>query len=308
MRENTDAAQIARDDSTVVKSSDSLYLDVRGVRYHIRTWGDPEAPKVFALHGWMDTSATFQFLVDALKREWCVIAPDWRGFGLSDWAREFSWHPTYVADLEVLLRHFQPESPVNLLGHSLGGVVACLYAGIRPERVAKLVTIEGFGITFVPDPMEDAPRYYADWISQVVDQRDIREYDSIDAVVQQFQSRNPRLKEEQARFLVQHWLRPLSSGKLRVATDLSPKLVNAVLLRLDEARTYWRRVTAPVLWVGGADSNVMRSMHADPAGYESRKRCFSRLEEHIIEDAGHNVHHDQPVRLGSLIESFFGFR
>ena len=308
MPADDDAVRIAWNDLITVKSSDSLYLDVRGVRYHIRTWGDPEAPKVFALHGWMDTSATFQFLVDALKGEWHIIAPDWRGFGLSDWTRELSWHPSYVTDLEVLLRYFQPELPVNLLGHSLGGVVACLYAGIRPERVAKLVTIEGFGITFVSGPVEQAPKYYAEWIAQAIAPDDVREYDSIDTVVHQLRSRNPRLENEQAQFLAHHWLRQLNSGKFRAATDLPPKLVNAVLLRLDEAKAYWRRITAPVLWIGGANSKVMRSVYADPQDYESRKACYSRLEVHVIENAGHNVHHDEPHQLASVVESFFACR
>src|SRR5258706_374098 len=100
------------------------------------------------LHGWMDVSASFQFLVDALRRDWRVIAPDWRGFGLSEWAKSDGyWFPDYFADLDRLLEHFQPDSPATLVGHSMGGNVAAMYAGIRPERVAKLVNLEGLGLT-----------------------------------------------------------------------------------------------------------------------------------------------------------------
>ena len=129
-----------------MKPSQSHILNVRGLRYHVRTWGDTADPKLVLLHGWMDVSASFQFLVDALRRDWYVIAPDWRGFGLSEWAPDGYWFPDYVADLDVLLRQLSPKAPVNLVGHSLGGNVAALYAGIRPARVARLVNLEGFGL------------------------------------------------------------------------------------------------------------------------------------------------------------------
>ncbi|MBI4193780.1 MAG: alpha/beta hydrolase, partial [Betaproteobacteria bacterium] len=65
-----------------MKASRSHYHDIRNVRYHVRTWGEPHQPALFLLHGWMDVSASFQFLVDCFREDWYVIAPDWRGFGL----------------------------------------------------------------------------------------------------------------------------------------------------------------------------------------------------------------------------------
>ncbi len=66
-----------------MKTSQSLYVTVRGLRYHIRSWGPDSAPPVVFLHGWMDASASFQFVVDALQRDWRIVAPDWRGEGLT---------------------------------------------------------------------------------------------------------------------------------------------------------------------------------------------------------------------------------
>jgi len=73
-----------------MKPSRSRFLPVRGLRYHLREWGEPGAPQLLLLHGWMDVSASFQFVVDALRRDWHVIAPDWRGFGLKDCAPELA--------------------------------------------------------------------------------------------------------------------------------------------------------------------------------------------------------------------------
>ena len=65
--------------------SRSRFLSIRGLRYHLREWGLEGAPKLFMLHGWMDVSASFQFVVDELAADWHVIAPDWRGFGQTEW-------------------------------------------------------------------------------------------------------------------------------------------------------------------------------------------------------------------------------
>jgi pimeloyl-ACP methyl ester carboxylesterase len=129
-----------------MKASESLFVPVRGLRYHCRIWGDESAPVLFMLHGWMDVSASFQFLVDAMRGRWRVIAPDWRGFGQSEWTNAGAyWFPDYFADLEALLEHFQPGAPATLIGHSMGGNIAAMYAGIRPDRVAKLLDLEGLG-------------------------------------------------------------------------------------------------------------------------------------------------------------------
>lgn len=116
--------------------SDSRYLTVRALRYHVRAWGRADAPVLVWLHGWMDVSATFQFVIDALRGDWRSCAPDWRGFGLTQAAlADCYWFPDYLADLEFVLDALAPSAPVVLIGHSMGGNVALLYAGIRPQRV-----------------------------------------------------------------------------------------------------------------------------------------------------------------------------
>src|SRR5690606_37160511 len=88
----------------VKRVSESLFFDIRGLRYHVRRWGRPDAPALLMLHGWMDASASFQFLVDALEGDWQVYAPDWRGFGETAWSDAPSyWFPDYLADLDRLL-------------------------------------------------------------------------------------------------------------------------------------------------------------------------------------------------------------
>ena len=139
-------------------------LDVRGVEYSINEWGDEKAPMFVYLHGWADSGSTFQFVVDELASNWRVIAPDWRGFGRSGHAAGTYWFPDYLADLHEILGHYSPDAPLPVVGHSMGGNIASLYAGTMPERVSAFINIEGFGLT--DSAPTDAPDRYRQWIEK----------------------------------------------------------------------------------------------------------------------------------------------
>jgi len=288
-----------------MKPSQSEFVQIRGLRYHCRCWGDERAPKLFMLHGWMDVSASFQFLVDALRGNWRVIAPDWRGFGLSEWAKHDSyWFPDYFADLDRLLEHFQPDSPATLVGHSMGGNVAAMYAGIRPERVASLVNLEGLGLTGTR--AEKAPERYARWLAELREKPAFRDYENFEALAERLRGNNSRLSAERASFLAQHWGRSKPDGRVELASDPAHKLVNPLLYRLEEAEACWRKVAAPVLWVVGAESKAAEFLKLSPQDLAARKACFQRLTERVVPEAGHMLHHDQPERLAAVIEEFLG--
>jgi len=286
-----------------MKASESLFLDIRGLRYHCRAWGAESAPKLFVLHGWMDCSASFQFLVDELRGEWRTIAPDWRGFGLTEWSgAESYWYQDYLADLDAIVRCFQSDKPINLVGHSLGGNVAAYYAGTRPERVRTLVSLEGFGLAKT-EP-QDAPRRYAEWLDEFAVESRLRDYESFGSLAARLQHNNPRLKPERAQFLARHWGRQETSGRVVLRVDPRHKRTNPARFRLDEAMACWRQVIAPVLWVDGAESENFARHRLTPGDYAMRKACFRRRTEHTLAGAGHMLHHDQPEKLATLVEDF----
>ena len=157
-----------------MKLSRSEFINIRGARTHVRHWGREGAPILFMVHGWMDVAASFQFVVDELAGEWHVIAPDWRGFGLSDYTQSDTyWFPDYLADLDAMLLHYSPDAPVNLLGHSMGANVAGLYAGVRPERISRFINLEGFGM--MATKPEQAPGRYAKWLAELREPPAMRE-------------------------------------------------------------------------------------------------------------------------------------
>jgi pimeloyl-ACP methyl ester carboxylesterase len=285
-----------------VKKSDSQFLDVRGLKYHVRRWPHPGGPKMVLLHGWMDVSASFQFLVDALQGPWDVFAPDWRGYGLSEWGKsDCYWFPDYLADLELLLDEIEPEKPLDLVAHSLGGNVAALYAGIRPERVSKLVNLEGFGLP--PTRPEQAPRRYAQWLDELRERPELRPYENFAALAARLRKNNPRLAPERAEFLARHWGRE-DAGGVVLRGDPAHKIVNPLLYRYEEVRACWQQVTAPVLWVDAAESDTLARMKMDPVQQAERRAAFRNLRHVTVRDAGHMLHHDQPEAVARLIEEF----
>jgi pimeloyl-ACP methyl ester carboxylesterase len=286
-----------------MRDSESLFLDIRRLRYHVRRWPRPGAPKMVLLHGWMDVSASFQFVVDALERDWDVYAPDWRGYGLSEWGQgDCYWFADYLGDLDALLERIDAQAPANLVGHSLGGNVAALYAGVRPGRVAKLVNLEGFGLSATRP--EQTPQRYARWLSELRSGPRFRPYQDFQALADRLCRENRRLTRERAEFLARHWGRRTDDGGVVLRGDPAHKVVNATLYRLDETLACWRKVTAPVLWVEAAESKALERVGLDPAAHAERRAAFRNLRHVTVAEAGHMLHHDQPQAVARLIEDF----
>ena len=275
------------------------------------TWGDPQSPPLFLLHGWMDVGASFQFLVDALERDWYAIAPDLRGFGRSAWQPQGYWFADYLADLEALLDHFVHEEPARLVGHSLGGNVVMIYAGVRPDRVQRVVSLEGFGIP--AEAADDTPRKVAAWLDAIAHAPRFRSYDSIDAVADRLQKKNPRLPRDKAQFLARSWARILPDGRAELMSDPRHKLPFPQVYRIGESIAVWRNVTAPVLWVAASESEIPRWLEHHPEGeagtdgLDAVRRRLTHIRDGrlvTIADAGHMLHHDRPAAVAAEIEPF----
>ena len=290
--------------------SRSRFIEVRRLRHHLREWGNAQADvadTLIMLHGWMDMSASFQFVVDALGAGWRIVAPDWRGFGRTDRTpADCYWYPDYLADLEYILDDVVGQEPAWLIGHSMGANVALMYAGARPERVRAVVNLEGFGLRATRP--EQAPSRYAQWIDQLKRGATLRDYASQEEVAARLMKNNPRLTAARAAFLAQHWSEPDGAGRFRIAGDPAHRIVNPTLYRIDEVLACWRNVECPVLWVQGAQTDVLQ--HVDDDGAEAlreveiRRAVLRNVQTAIVEDAGHMLHHDQPEKVARLIEQW----
>ena len=299
----------------IIKKSVSEFVPIRGHSYHVLTWGTPHAtlPPLVMVHGWMDVGASFQFVVDALQQDRYVIAPDWRGFGLTTGpATDNFWFPDYLADLDFLLDHVSPHAPVDLMGHSMGGNVAMVYAGSRPERIRKLINLEGFGMPETAPAQ--APGRYAKWMDALKGHAKgdnaLRPYASVDGVARRLMKTNPRLSQDKADWLAQHWaaprLQPDGSTQWEILGDAAHKIINAQLYRLEEVLACYARITAPLLSVVASDDSLTGWYKGSytMAQFEQRLKSVPHVQQARIEDAAHMLHHDQPHVLAKLVEDF----
>jgi pimeloyl-ACP methyl ester carboxylesterase len=292
----------------------SRHLSLRGLNYHLHEWGSaaqatPDRPTLLMVHGWMDVGASFQFVVDALAAAGDatrhIIAPDWRGFGLTDSPGADSyWFPDYLGDLDALLKQVSPEAPVDLLGHSMGGNVVMSYAGVRPQRIRRLVNLEGFGLPATrPD---EATERLARWLDQLREDLPLRDYGSVAEVAARLMANNPRLPADKAAWLAGHWARPGADGRWRILGDPAHRRTNPVLYQVDEVLATWHCITAPLLWIEGSETrpDAWWQGRYTRAEFGSRLAVVPDRREAVVADAGHMLHHDQPEVLAGLLQNF----
>ena len=287
------------------------FVPIRNLTYHVLVWGEPGAGKVplVMVHGWMDVAASYQFVVDAFAQDHYVVAPDWRGYGATESPpTDNYWFPDYLADLDFLIDHYSPDAPVHLVGHSMGGNVAMLYAGARPGRVRRLVNLEGFGMPATR--AAQAPGRFAKWMDELKafhrGEMQLKGYDSVAGVAQRLMKTNKRLGQDKADWLAQHWAKPDANGKWQILGDPAHKITNAQLYRLDEVLELYKSISAPTLAVEASDDSLSQWWRGKYtlAEYHERLRVIPDVRTALVQDAGHMLHHDQPEQLAGLVEEF----
>jgi pimeloyl-ACP methyl ester carboxylesterase len=293
----------------------SEFTPVRNLKYHVLRWGEPRTnlPPLVLMHGWMDVAASYQFVVDAFSDDFLqgrsIIAADWRGFGLTECpGHDNYWFPDYLADLDALLDHHVGDQPVDLVGHSMGGNVVMLYAGVRPQRIRRLVNLEGFGMPTTRP--EKAPRRYVQWLDELKSlhrgEMALKTYADADGVARRLMKTNPRLPQDKAQWLARQWARPNAQGQWEILGDAAHKIVNAQLYRVEEVLACFAQISAPVLSVEASDNQMDQWWQGKYtlAEFHERLKSVQNLRQAVIQDAGHMLHHDQPEQLARLIENF----
>ena len=297
------------------RESRSEFVPIRNLKYHVRIWGEPGEGKVplVMVHGWMDVAASYQFVVDAFAQDRYVIAPDWRGYGLTESPpADNYWFPDYLADLDFLLDHYAPDQPVDLVGHSMGGNIAMLYAGSRPRRIRRLVNLEGFGMA-ATRPAQ-APTRYARWMDELKafhrGELALKLYSSAQGVAKRLMKTNKRLPADKAAWLAQHWAQPNADGQWRILGDAAHKITNASLFRVDETLELYKSISAPTLVIEASDNSLDQWWQGKYtlAEFHERLKSVPAVEQANVADAGHMLHHDQPEKLAELIQKFLGQR
>jgi pimeloyl-ACP methyl ester carboxylesterase len=267
----------------------SHYFYSQRLKLHYVDWGNPEKPPLLLLHGGRDQCRSWDWVATDLRRSFHIIAPDLRGHGDSAWAVGSTYSMIdYVLDLAALLNTID-LFPIVIIGHSLGASIALQYSGLYPDRVSRLVAIEGLGPPPGVTKPTSAVARMLQWVRemQALGRRHPRRYASIDEAVSRMRDANPHLSTEQARHLTRSGVIRHEDGTYGWKFDNFVRAVSPYLFNLDEAREIWGQIVCPVLLVRGGESWA-----PDPAA-DGRGRAFRDASVMTVAGAGHWVHHDQ---------------
>jgi pimeloyl-ACP methyl ester carboxylesterase len=270
----------------------SSFFFSQRLRLHYVDWGDPEKPLLLLIHGGRDHARNWDWVARALRDDWHIVAPDLRGHGDSSWAIGGMYSmPEFVLDISSLLQAID-KFPVTIIGHSLGGAISLQYTGVFPDRVRRLVAIEGLGPApeMIREMRSKPPRKRMEsWIGEMRDfaARRPRHYPSIEAAAQRMREANTFLSDEQARHLTVHGVNRNEDGTFSWKFDNYVRAGAPYRFDEEDMRSLWGNIECPTLLVRGADSWAQ-----DPVA-DGRIAPFRDARAITLSNAGHWVHHDQ---------------
>ena len=262
------------------------------LRLHYVDWGNEDAPPLLLVHGGRDHCRNWDWVADALRDEYHVIAPDMRGHGDSQWMIGGSYSiAEFVYDIAQLI-HQAELAPLTIVGHSMGSGICLRYAGVYPDNVKKIIGIEGIG----PSPRDARQRAnpmpqerVQGWIDETraLAGRVPRRYATLEDAITRMQEANGHLRPDQARHLTTHGVNRNENGTYSWKFDNYVRAFAPFDISMEEDQALWQRITCPALLIRGADSWAK-----DPKDI-GIATCFKTAEFATVENAGHWVHHDQ---------------
>ncbi len=271
---------------------ESRFFISQRLRLHYLDWGNAGAPILLLQHGGMDHARSWDWVARALRRDWHVIAPDLRGHGDSAWSPDGAYlMPYYAYDMAQLI-HQLPGDMITIVGHSLGGAIALRYTALYPDKVAKLVAIEGLGLKPAAVQAEAArplDERWREWIEtrRALDGRSPRRYAGIGDALARMREQNGNLSEEQALHLTVHGLLRNEDGSYSWKYDNHLRSFLPLEVTDDELHAFWHRITCPTLLAYGRDS------WASNPDEDGRAAHFRNARVALFDDAGHWLHHDR---------------
>ena len=258
-------------------------------RLHYLDWGNPDKPTLILQHGGLDHAHSWDWIARALRDDWHIIAPDLRGHGDSAWSPDGAYTmPSFVYDFAQLIHQLDDE-PVSIVAHSLGGAIALRYTGLYPEKVRRIVAIEGMTPSFKTDGRADAATRWTKWIEERrgLSGRTVRRYATLEEALVRMKQQNRHLSDAQARHLTEYGVSRNEDGSYSWKFDNYLRSGEVVSVTDDELHAFWHAITCPTLLAYGRDS------WASSPQEDGRARHFRNARVLSYENAGHWLHHDR---------------
>lgn len=284
---------------------DTDYWLLNGLKLFVHRFREESVPPsgltLLVLHGIFDAGSTWDLCAGVLtKAGHEVIAPDLRGFGKSDWigAGGYYHFPDYVADVAALVDQLNPAR-LGVIGHSMGGTIAALYAGAKGERIERLALLEGMGPPAAePSLPVDRMRAWLRDLARVT--RAPRSLASMSDAVARIAANNPGVPHEALETRAKLLTRMAEDGKLVWAHDPLHRTTSPVSFRVEEFKAFLSKIPCPTLVVSGGP----KGWH--PADEAARVAAIPRVTEVELPGAGHMMHWTNPAGLARELLRFFG--
>lgn len=273
------------------------------LRLHYVDWGNPDAPPLILQHGGRDHCRSWDWVAEELCKDWHVIAPDLRGHGDSAWSPEGHYGmDAFVYDFAQLV-HSLGHEQVTIVAHSLGGNIATRFAGLYPDRVRKLVNIEGLGPTPEVQTAAMGGEGFERVRTWIEDKRKAaarlpRRYPTLEAAYTRMKEENGFLSDEQVGHLTVHGASRNEDGTWSWKFDNYLNVWSAVDIPYSEKTKLWQAITCPMLLLYGADS------FASNPEKDGRASHFATARVIEYANAGHWLHHDQFDRFIADVKAF----
>lgn len=261
------------------------------------TSGDVDKPIVICLHGWLDNVASFYPLIPFLSEHYRVVAIEWPGHGHSDHrGKDAHYHfIDWVYDL-VKLFDAQGWQRIDIVAHSMGGMVASAFAAAFPDKVNSLTLIDSIG--FVTAPEHETTSQLKKGLESRLKNRTtgVTRWFELDAAA------NARvavsdLSIEHAQLIVERSVIKSESG-CQWRSDPRLRNISPYRLSLLQAKQLIKDVKCPVQLLHGNKGMKMVSL-----GIEHYGALFCDLSE-VELNGGHHVHMEQPEECARYIFEF----
>lgn len=254
--------------------------------------GDQDKPLLICLHGWLDNLASFYLLVNQLKNDYQLLLVDLPGHGLSeplaDGAHYYIWQN--IETLYELLQALEVER-ANLLGHSMGGVVASLFAGTFPDKVNTLVLLDSLGP--MTSSAEQSPEQLA---KAIIDAQktpsQLRVFSDVKTALVARRKSSPASTEQALLPIVKRNLKPVEGG-VSWRTDRRLRHTSKVRLTEEQVLAFLSKIKANVLVVLAKQGIVPKPW------IKQRLAVLTHCE--LVEVEGHHHFHTEAAFIDGLL-------